>query len=308
MTDTNAVRKMGTATQVAKLGASEGALAEKAMLVKLSIHQWYSQVTDKGATQLVHRTNNAVNAGEFRKWLLPKHIAKKQRALENKLRKIHNTFTLPWSDDGYRVLSGAGYQRYMDEIRKVKVEYLAFADEILVDYESLKAHAKAQLGQLWIPSEFPSVEVLRAKYGVDTHVQPIPAGSDFRVDVGNEAAARIKGEIEAMSKDKLDAAMKDIWARLIEVVSAMSTRLKVYTESDGENTFRDSLLGNITGLLDIVPMLNIYDDPDLAAMSARIRAELTKHTATVLRDDAKIRKQTAVAADAILKQIGDFLA
>jgi hypothetical protein len=120
----------------------------------------------------------------------------------------------------------------------------------------------------------------------------------------------IKDSIEAESKATIEAAMKDVYARLHEVISHAAERLRAYkvtSDDKVEGRFRDSLITNIIELLDVVPALNLTDDPKLRQFATTIRKEITAYAPEVLRDDERIRTQVASKAEEILKKMEAYL-
>ena len=73
-------------------------------------------------------------------------------------------------------------------------------------------------------------------------------------------------------------------------------------------TFHDTLVSNVTELADILPGLNLAQDPALDAMARRLREDLASVDADTLRADPIVRADTAAAADAILRHVSDYLA
>ena len=65
--------------------------------------------------------------------------------------------------------------------------------------------------------------------------------------------------------------MRDPWERLKTVVEAMAKALSI-----PDKIFRDSLIGNVENLLDLMPDLNVTGDPTLEAMCSKIRKALTQ--------------------------------
>lgn len=287
------------------------AINDKAMLVGLTLRRWHPHITDKKVSDEVAETHKSDRSmGKYRKRLIGKECMAKIRTLHNRLRETHYFLTLPWSDEGYRILSQAGYIRYTTEIRKLRDEIEKEVAAFLPLYPQFKAEAKVRMNGLFNEEDYPEPSELRSKFGVEFKFKPIPMGDDFRVDVGDQELARIKMDIEADNKTIIEQAMKSVWERLASVVSHAAERLKAY-EDDGEkvkNPFRDSLVTNIVELLDVIPALNITGDPVLVKYAAEIRKGLTTHSAEVLRDDARLRTDTAARAEAILTKMNAFLA
>jgi hypothetical protein len=145
---------------------------------------------------------------------------------------------------------------------------------------------------------FPSAGKVASLFYFETNFFPLPAASDFRVQIGDEAANEIRGEIERNTKDLMDNAMGNLWERLHECVSAMAERL-----SDPKKIFRDSLVKNVIDLCDLLPGLNVTGDAKLEQARADVVARLTGNGAQELRDNKIARRETAQAAVDILKQM-----
>ncbi len=65
---------------------------------------------------------------------------------------------------------------------------------------------------------------------------------------------------------------------------------------------------NIQALLDVVPILNVTNDPAITKFAADIPAKLVSNSAVVLRDAEKIRKTTMAAAEGIMAKMNAYLA
>jgi hypothetical protein len=90
----------------------------------------------------------------------------------------------------------------------------------------------------------------------------------------------------------------------------MADRLRKYvvTENGVQNAFRDSLVGNVRELVDLLPALNITGDPVLTDITKRMRESLTVYDGDTLRASAAARIETAKAADDILATVSAFMA
>lgn len=286
-------------------------IASKAMLVRLSVSRWHPHATDhKVGEEVATQHNSDVTMGKYRKRLLPKEVFDPLRAVENRLRREHEFLTLPWMDGGQRILSQMGYMKYVETMNTLKADFDKEWRAFIPQYEAHKAAAKARMNSLFNEADYPPVSELMHKFGVKIRVEPIHSGSDFRVDIGDTETARIRQEIEEDVKATIDEAIKSVWSRLQKVVLHASERLKAYNvNADGkvENTFRESLVTNIIELLEVIPALNITGDPNITKFATDIKAGLTLHSATVLKDDEKIRKTVADTADDILKKMEAFI-
>lgn len=294
---------------VAQAFTGKHRINEHAMLVALNIRRWHSITTDQKISNEVADGYKADKSmGKYRKKILDPHAWDKITKVVNQLRNFHYERTMAWSE-GLRILSSAAFVDYMAQVSKLRLEFDAECVAFVAQYPKLKEDAKARLAGLYTEEDYPTVEWLKTRFGIEVLVQPIPSGDDFRVDLGDSEVKRIRKDIEKQAEATIEQAMKEVWGRLHDVVSHAAARLKAYKD-DGdkvEHPFRDTLVTNITELLDIIPSLNITNDPKLLGFADQIRQSITAHSAVVLRDDAKIRESVAKQADEILEKMAGFL-
>ena len=69
---------------------------------------------------------------------------------------------------------------------------------------------------------------------------PVPESGDFRVDVGDALKQELSDQYSDFYQNKLSEAMNDIWARLHETLTHMSTKLA----GEEKQIFRDTLVTN----------------------------------------------------------------
>lgn len=296
-------------------------LTDRAMLVTVTIRQWSGAKTDKKASQEVADAHGSdVTMGHYAKKLLGKEALSELKRIAGEARQKHYFRTLPWTDDGYRILSSAGYFAYNQEVMALKAQFDAAVQAFLAGYPEYVKDAKLRLNGLFREADYPTLRELQGKFGFDVTVRPMPDESDFRVDLGAEETARVKADIQASVESTVQQAMRDVWQRVHDSISHMVERLKAYSvASDGKvsNPFRDTLVSNISELLDILPTLNLTHDGNLDAIAADIRSKIMAYTVAgqefavtpeVLRDSGVIRDRVAKQAEAILAQMEDFLA
>ncbi|MDR6954151.1 hypothetical protein J2X65_003519 [Ancylobacter sp. 3268] len=288
-------------------------LASRAMLVSLSISQWSGHRLDRKVTDEVNQQHNAAaDAGRYNKHLLPKAALAGIVSVVSETKAGFYGRTLPWMDSGARIMAAHAYLPHMAWIRKQSSKFDKAVDTFIGAYPGYVRDAQARLNGMFKPEDYPDADVLRGRFAMQVKVLPVPTSDDFRVDMSEAQAAIIRKEIEQQVTDATTSAVRDIYDRVAEVTGRMVERLNAYRpavkEGDrAEGVFRDSLVGNIRDLIDVLPGLNITGDPQLAAMVEKLRP-LAEHDAHVLRDNPRIRRDVAAEAQAILDSIGGFLA
>ena len=278
-------------------------ITEKAMLIHLNISQWTARRFDLQATNKVINDFQARrDSGRFNKMLVDLDAVKKYQKVSNVARTFHYENTLPWGDDGARILPAENYLLYTQKMRDLKIEFDAAVNDFISEYPDLIRRAENDLNGLFRSQDYPDPAALRDKFSLSVSVSPVPDSDDFRVSLTDDEVDRIKQDIELRVKDSVSAAMGDLWDRLFKCVKHMADKLK-----DQKAVFRDSLVGNIRELCDLLPRLNLTSDPDLDAMIHEVRSSLSGLDPEVLRKHEIDRRVAADSADDILKKMASYM-
>ena len=289
-----------------------GSLADRAIIVNLSISQWSAKKTDKKVNRQVAAENGTdEHIGNYRKSLVAKEAIAKFTELAGAIRAEHYRLSLPWRDGGDRVLSAKAYFTYSQTMRAKQAEIEQLWAEFCDCYPQFVEDARTKLNGLFNADDYPPVAEIRKKFSFRLEVLPLTVADDFRVNLGDDETARIKAQIQADADAQVSRAMSDVWQRMHDVIAAMSTRLKLYTRNPNgtvDHTFRDTLVTNITDLLDVLPLINLTNDARIASFAREMRDSLTVFTPERLRDDAFARRDTAARADEILAKMSAFMA
>ncbi len=297
-------------------------LSSRAMKCSLSISVWSARKHDPEASEEIATLHGArLDAGRYNKLLFPKKALEEIHKIVNQARQAHYFMTLPWDDDGYRVLPAAAYMEHTATLRCYLDCFMPAVDRLEQQFEELVRQEKTRLGTLFNPCDYPGItaegdrlrlmkpEELRSKFSFETKVLPLPDEADFRVSLGDEEKARIKRQIKATVEASLQVASRELWQRLYEAVSHMAERLQAYraTEDGVEHPFRNSIVTNLVKLVDVLPKLNITNDADLDRLTEEVRASLIVDPKD-LRESEPLRAETAKVADAIAAQMRDYMA
>ncbi len=274
------------------------ALQEKAMLVNLSISSWTASKKDKAASKAVKAAAGAQDrAGWYNKRLIDPRALESLGKIEGRARDYHYKLTLPWGDNGDRILPAAAYMQYVDGFRGYRAEYDAAVVSFVAAYPGLVQAARQMLGTMYDPADYPEVTKIRHRFDIRLVFTPVPDAKDFRVEVGDEAVAEIKKSISESVDNRMRGATKECWLRLDEVVGKMYRTL-----SDPDTVFRDTLVENIRVLVELLPKLNITNDQILDNCIVTTRSWLLVDI-EALRKDKKFRQFIADKAAQILELI-----
>ena len=277
-------------------------LTEKAMLVKLSISKWSARKYDKKVSaEVADQYGTDQERGRYNKVLVAVEAVKKVGQAESAARTFHYENTLPWKDDGARILPAANFAHYSAEMRRLKSDFQAATMEFCGSYPELMDQARRDLNGLFDPADYPSSDKIARKFSFEVEVDPLPTGEDFRVDLQAGEVDRIKAAIEDRLKAAERAAMADCFNRLYDVVRKAAEKL-----TDKTAIFRDSLVTNIQDLVDLLPHLNLTNDPRLEDLRREVADKLLGYEPETLRKNQFARMETAQAANDILAAMAGY--
>jgi hypothetical protein len=271
------------------------------MLVELSISSWTARKLDKKvSTQVDLDKQTKTRAGNYNKNLLAgtgfldtitKYAAN--------ARAWHISQTLPWSDNGLRLLPMSNFMTYKQNLTTLETNYQALVDKFIIAYPNLVSAAAFQLGDLFNRDEYPEAEKIVSKFKFTVNYLPVPMAGDFRIDIGEEAKAELVKNCERAYNDRLNNAMKDAWGRLHECLMRMSERL-ADNEKGEKKIFRDSLVENAVELVDLLKHFNLTGDTNMELARNELAVAIMNHDADNLRE-------SFVARESVKKKVDDIL-
>jgi len=279
-------------------------ITERAMIVTLSISRWEGHRLDREASRKITEENGAdADAARVNKHLVPKESLAAVVTAGNTIRDFVYSNTLPWRDPGGRLLSRKLYMSFIERYEKLRGEFDAAVEDFLtVKYPVAKEKAAFRMGDLFDPNDYPSSNELRHRFRVSLDIEAIATPNDFRVQLDAAHVERVRSSMEEAALRRVQNAQADVWKRLLEKVSAFHERLAV-----PDAVFRDSLVGNVEELVELIPGLNVLDDPDIEAMRLQIKAKIAGHDPKAIRKDPALREELAGEAKAIVDKMAGFM-
>ena len=214
-------------------------------------------------------------------------------------RAWHISQTLPWSDNGLRLLPVSNFVAYKEQLNTLETNYNALVEKFIVAYPNLVSAAAFQLGALFNRDEYPEADAIARKFKFSYNFFPVPQAGDFRVDIGEEARKEIEASCNSLSNSRIESAMKDAWSRLHEHLLRMSERLD-YDEVADKKIFRDTLVENAVELVDMLKHFNITRDPSMEQARLALHDAIYGYEASDLRESFIARESVKRKVDEIL--------
>ena len=278
-------------------------LRDEAMIVRLSISQWTARRYDKLVSRKVAADYAVdVEVGRYNKALIAKEAIQEVTQAASAARSFHYENTLPWDDGGGRILPSKNFLTYSKEMRKLKQKFEDAAQGFIKNYNEYREDARRRLNSMFCAADYPGQREIGRKFGFSTDIDPVPTSKDFRVSLQDRDMTRIKGQLEKRVEERVIEATKDLYVRLNEVVQKFAEKL-----SDTDAIFRDSLIENVVELVNLLPKLNVGNDPKLEKVRKETQKKLCAFEPDTLRKDDKVRSKAAEDAKAILDKMSGYL-
>lgn len=273
-------------------------LTDKALLVTLSICQWSARKYDKKATDEVNTAHGATDAGRFNKALVSRDHLQEIGKIANEARAFHYNNTLPWGDNGERLLPASNYFEYTQAMARFKNQFDGLVREFCKSYPLMIDEARRRLNGLFNAADYPAN--VADKFQVKTTFMPVPDSADFRLTLNSQEVENLRNQIEKEVNSRFAQAQREIYARITDQLKRMQERLSL---SDG--VFRNSLFENLRELCDLLPRLNIAQDANLIALTQELKQVYTDPDA--VRKDTALRQQKTAQVEGILNRMTGFI-
>lgn len=275
-------------------------LSDTAFLVGLNIRMWSARKYDrKLSNEIAADKEIDSNRGRYNKVLIAKSAIKAVEFTASAARAFHIDNTLPWENGaGRRILPATNFEVYRPNIQQ-HIECFEDKAKLFCDnYLSMVEQARIDLKSLFRPSDYPSGGQIYNKFSISLALDPFPNENDFRCSLADHEIEALKAESRTREQATEKRLTDDLWGRVYTALSHFVERL-----SHKDNVFRDSLLGNIANLVDLLPRLNVLNDPGLDDKRRELEDLISGITADDLRKDPFFRAETRFQASKILEGV-----
>jgi hypothetical protein len=275
-------------------------IQENALIVVFSASMFNPRKTDKKVTDEVIANHNAKNdAGKFVKAIISEAAVKPIQAVIGEARTFHYANTLPWLQDGGRIIPLAHYQTYKVKMEAFKARFSTAVDEFCANYANAIEDARERLKDMFNPSDYPSD--VATKFSFTTTCFPIPSGNDFRFGLSSGLSDEDRDQLTAGVNSAVQA-VEQLGIR--EVADRVKTCLRSIVDRLGTPgaIFRDTLIGNLAEVAALIPVLNITNDSCLQDLQRDIQP-LTTLNPDALRESRAQRNDACQKAREILARM-----
>ena len=282
-------------------------LLNKGILVRVVVHKFPFEERDQHAEEMFASTFNIdKKAIKMKKETMLKEYTSTLDKSTNAIRPFVYKLTLPWRDGGWRLLNISLIDVFETGLRALRDEQVKSLDSLESKYVDLITSMNTSLGIL-AKTSYPEFQEIRGSFGFDIKYEPIATSGDLRIEAEDELKEKLRKEVETYHSEKTKAAMQDILDRIIGTIKHMRTRLEEYTKlkEAGEKSPRlhATIVENIRELVQILPFLNITDDPNIEILRQKMESDLADFDIDILKESKNEREDAIKKADDILNNI-----
>lgn len=283
-------------------------LTEKAILISINIGVFSTNKKDK--RQSAETASNVGGSTDYirvNKSLLKNKATASVLSFAQKMRLDFYSKTVPWGNDGFRIIKIANYAKVKSELEESKRKFYEMVDEAVEEYRNIVngdfVEERKSLGSMFNHFDYPSVENFKASFYSKINVDRVQS-SDFRSSsLSNEEIVEINELIEGKINDSIKTAEFDILSRISEKLNHLSSRL---LETDSK--FHSSNITNVCATIKEVRELNINDSEEIYKVLDSVEEKLCGIDGEAVRLSPKIREYTLGKTKEAIKEISSSMA
>lgn len=279
-------------------------IEQTCMVVNLRIGTWLGYKQDKAATaDVIERNRAGEGAARVNKHIIPRGALAAVVAAANAVRTHFYKKTLPWKDNGDRLLTRDLMQEFIVEHgRLVSVFRQQVRNFLDNEYPRVQAQAESRMGDLFDPEDYPAHQELMPKFYANLNTDALTLPDNLKgILQDRDTEARIVADAEAALARRLNRAMTDVWSRLATTLGHFANKM------GGDEVFRDSTVNNLNEIVELLPALNVLNDPNLERINKEIKDTIAGFDAKTLRKDPLQRREAAAKANEIMEDMAGYM-
>lgn len=270
-------------------------ISKECLVVNVCVSTWQGQRLDKALTVKTENDANA-KAGTLRvsKYIIPQEALKGITTAIGRVRVHLTKETLPWRDNGDRLLPRKNYPKFIADHSKLVAEHDKAVEDFLENkYPEALEQAEFRMVDAYNADDYPSVNELRRKFAITLDIEAVSKSFDIRLNDNAD-----------MIQQRVNTAVAQLWKRLEEPLAHFANKM---TDTSEEASFKAATINNLKQMVEFVEQMNFTGDETLEAMRAEIEAKLVGYEAASLREDDKLRASVGAEATRILETMKGFM-
>ena len=261
------------------------ALAQRTMLVTLNKGSFRAIRQHRAETEAVNDRHHTTGVAKVGVKFCDHRALRDIEKVHNAAYAIHKKLTVPSIQDGFRMLVAGSEFKHSGAMQDFKRQHDALRDEFILDYPTEKANAPARMNGLYDATMWP--DDVSDRFHFATSYLPCPSHGAWATWL-HESARAATAEL----KEQLTKAIQHVAARC---------------KASADSRLYQSTFSNLAELVDLIPGLNLADDPIINAMAEKARS-LGSLAAEDIKASESARNHAINHAEGILGVFGTSLA
>jgi len=279
-------------------------LSKRAVLVSLEISHWSGRCVDKQVSDEVLLAKQAeADSGSFSKRLIAKEYLSEITRINNEARKYFKQHTMAWESGKRRLLPAKMISEFTNKMRELSDKHADACQVFIDNYDTYKTEAETFLNGLFNPADYPDSNDIQKKFGFEYEFTNIDSPDDFRCEVSDDVKEQIQEQMKEKIEEKYTESMNRLYSKVYSLIKKFHERV-----SDKDAILTKSLLGNIEDLVNILPDMNVMDDPKLEQITQSIQDEICRFDIEDLRHNETAREEAAQAGESLLSSMAEVYA
>lgn len=226
---------------------------------------------------------------------------------------IHSAMRVEFKDNtsdwngkgGERLIPNVLLDKMTTYVDEKTLECERVLEEQLSTYEEYKEQAREDLGDLYREQDWPTADEIRNRHRITFRQGVVPdPDQDVRAGVSPDQRDRIRRSVKRQIAENVNSAKQDLANQMTDVIRKVRDSLSNY-KGTKENSFRNSLIGNVRDMATVVSQLN-PNDKEVEDVIMDIMNTISTLDPDDLRKDEIKRKKAINDANNILNNIGSF--
>ena len=278
-------------------------LSERALLVRMKTHAWSAKKLDRAGTETVrvqHGTSR--DAGVYVKKLFGAGtLHDKIMTKLGQARQAHYSMTFPW-EEGESIISGQAFLKYQQVMSGFKEELQQLVAGFYEEYDSLVSKAPLVHGTNFNPSDYPSLDEIHNRFGIEFAFRPVPEAGDFRCQGPDESdierlreslTAATTAQLEQVNKQAVDS-LRDSMIHLMDKLNNIEAK-----------RLHETTVIELVERCRLIPTLLVVDNPQLLEAAKELEDFFTSNSITrdTLKDSVFVRTQTLGLLEKLISKL-----
>lgn len=288
-------------------------LRDCAMQGHLQIRIWLGEIGDENLSDEITESKQAERGSARVLKNLLAGCAEHTEVKKNRS-KFYNWFkekTLGYSGS-YRVLPNLRIPGILNEYETtVKPAFLRSVDEFCLAYADIRSNrAFTMQGKMYNPNDYPEVDAVRSRFGIDLFIQPIPE-SDFANSLSRDVAEQLSEHYSQQAEEFIRQMGDQQLGQLTKVMQSLShcCELDVRQGDSGETKvtrrrLHESTLQRAIEYCDTFKNFNPSGSTKLEGIRADLARVLRGVNIDTLRESDSLRATVKSEVDDIMKKFG----